>query len=300
MGNTGTVEQFSFKRRSANRPSDGNDFGNGWGGTGQPTPNADNARTRGRRTESIGVESNDSAGSGSDGIGGRIFGNLDAEAQARHLGEESPDASKRRSRPKGTRGRSKEEIDRFVTGEMVKKYTVSTFNLIGNLTKRPHWRVTDAHTEIDPWSDDAATLINALPDQYAMAFSKYGAGFAVALGLGAMVAVRVRIDGELAAQNRQVSKPKKNPNADRLITDEDIRATRQPYTNGHVEFDPVDIVIPTSDGVPMSADSLNKLYQYQQMQVRAEQSEEGTPHNFGKGGAEPLTPKDMRGIGSFG
>ncbi len=171
---------------------------------------------------------------------------------------------------------------------MVKDYTISTFGLFANITRRDHWRVNRPDIEIDPWADHAATLINSLPVQYAEAIGKYSAAWAVALGLGGMIYFRMKLDAELSGKEKRHKQPVPNPDGQRLITDDDIRATG----GSPVE----DVVIPTVEGVTISQDNLMKIWEYQRGGPEQPHEMTATNHRFGKGGADPLTPRDLRGI----
>lgn len=290
MGNTGTANQFSFKRRNPVRPSDG-DVDGGRRRSGTEETNDADPGIRGRRLDAIGIDHDTGPAPDGDGIGERIFGDLGYETEARNLGTDAADAPRKRGRPKGSRNRTTVDpsLPR-VTGQQVEKYTVSTFGLIANVTKRPHWRVEKPEYEVRPWAEDAASLINSLPVQYVEAVSKYSALFAVALGLGGMVYIRMRLDAELIGETRRQRQPKPNPNANRMQTDDDIRQT------GGEPVGTADVEIPTTEGATISQDNLMRIWQYQTQTAEPGTEQNGTGHRYGRGGAEPLTPKNLSGI----
>lgn len=69
--------------------------------------------------------------------------------------------------------------------------TVQAFSLVAIMRNNVIWLVTEPATEIGPWADQAAELLNEIPKEYIDAFSRGSAGIAVAFGLGSMVFGRI-------------------------------------------------------------------------------------------------------------
>lgn len=278
MGTTGRVQQFTLNRRNGVRPDSQDVDGSGGRGNG----NAGNPGIQRPRTDAIRIATGNPVGDDDTPIGDRIFGSPAAESEARDMG--TPDAP--RQKRKYTR-RAKPDVDPdkpHVTAQMVKDYTVSTFALVAGITKRDHWRVNRPDIEIDPWSEHAATLINSMPVSYVEAIGKYSAAWAVALGLGGMVYIRLRLDAEQSAERRKQTQPKPNPRGNTLVTDDDLAATvDQP-------------VIPTAEGAAISQENLMHIWRHQTGQEIPTHPNGGSNHNYGLGGAIPLTPRDTRGI----
>jgi len=112
------------------------------------------------------------------------------EAGAETLfGPESVTVEPPKAEPKRTTRRGRKSTK--ITGHQVELLTVQAFTLIAIVRQNDVWFVRDPASEIGPWSEQAAELLNEIPKEYIDAFSRGSAGIAVAFGLGSMVFTRV-------------------------------------------------------------------------------------------------------------
>ena len=94
-------------------------------------------------------------------------------------------------------GKTSAGVKGAMTAGGAERLVVSTFGLIANVRRRPHWAIKNPATEVRPWAADLAEVINSIPIPWVQAAGTLGAGVAVAFGIGSLVVPRAMTDAEL-------------------------------------------------------------------------------------------------------
>lgn len=100
------------------------------------------------------------------------------------------------SEPKTRRGRRSNKL----TASDVEMIVGHAFDLYVLISGRPYWHVEKA--EIEPWSDQAAKLLNNIPAKYITAVSDSAGYFVVGVGLYRVVAPRIAMDAKVNQEIR--------------------------------------------------------------------------------------------------
>lgn len=85
-----------------------------------------------------------------------------------------------------------------ITAKQVERGTVAAFGLVAAVRGRQyeHWRVDPS--EVQPWSAEAAALLNSLPLAFVQAAASSSGAFVVGMGLFGIVYGRLAIDAEIS------------------------------------------------------------------------------------------------------
>lgn len=108
------------------------------------------------------------------------------------------------------------------------------FGLIAMVPGQDHWRV--AKSEVDPWADEAATLLARIPTGTADRIVDASAVLTVGVGLASIVMPRMAISNVKRTIKQQEAKAKATPPAP-VARGEQVQAPMAPPTNGQHDPD---------------------------------------------------------------
>ena len=102
-----------------------------------------------------------------------------------------------------------------ITARQVEQGTVALFGLVAAVRGRPYWAVDPS--EVQPFSAEAAALLNSLPLAFVQAAASSSGAFVVGMGLFGIVYSRMAMDAELANQQRAAETRQAGQDADAFL-----------------------------------------------------------------------------------
>jgi len=150
--------------------------------------------------------------------------------------EKQPETPRATKQAKATVAASKASTDDPITAKHVEQWLVQGFSLVAMAKGAEYWAIQNPQTEVRPWAQPAAELLNKLTGEHAQKLSEANAYVAVTLGMYFLVSSRMKQDMYYKRQ-RILERQRIDAAAAADAAEEYIRENTQTYStapqNGH-------------------------------------------------------------------